>query len=112
MVQEEELGPYKVAHRVYKYDTNGIYDNSPQSSNGGWASHTAREEESALTSRAPYLEVVATLEIVLIVIQIQLWRVLVPYFTICVRAITAYYAEIVLTRMTPSCGNLTFRMYT
>lgn len=100
--QDDDLGSYKITRGVYEYDTNGILKGSLESSNGGWSSQTTRDEESIVTPRALYLEIFATLEMVFVVIRLQLWRVLVPYFPIRICAIMAFYAKILIVDLVDS----------
>lgn len=54
------------------------------------------EEESALTTRAHFLEVKAHIKLSFVAIRLQLWRVLVPFFPIRVQGITIFSAKIPL----------------
>lgn len=55
------------------YNSSQPYDSSYSSEDDGWTLHTVREEVTTITPRAPYLEIIATIETVVYVIKIQLW---------------------------------------
>lgn len=62
----------------------------------GYSLNIMRDKDLTITIYAPYIEIVVTLETMIIVIQIQLWQVLVPFFLVRVQALTTFYVDIYL----------------
>lgn len=88
-------GPCKITWADYEYNSDKVNVGSPSGLEGGWTSNTAREEESLVTPRALFLEIIATIEEnVVVIVRIQLWRVLTPFFPVRVRVVTSFYTEI------------------
>lgn len=81
-------------------NTKGCYNSSDSDAKfttyigEGHTSNTAIDEDVELTIWAPFLEIVTNIGKIFIVIWIQLWRVLIPYFPILVYALVTFYAEI------------------
>lgn len=86
-----------IACRVFEFDFDDYYKtrhHTPSyNSKSKQSKNIAQEEDSKITICAPYLKVIVTLKIVVIVIQIQLWRVLVPFFPTRVRMLMTFYVE-------------------
>lgn len=95
----EEDNPSKISWGEFEYNSNDYqfeHKYFPIGSEGGWTSHTTREEESTVTTRAQCLKIIVVLGTVIVIVKIQLWCILFPYFPIQVCAITVYYIELYL----------------
>lgn len=90
--KEENL--VEIENDLFKYDSNDCYVGRPydssRSPDEGWPSFMAHDEDYYLTPCAHFLEVIATIEIVIIVVRIQLWQVLVLSFSIRVWMIISF----------------------